>query len=50
MNWFDVKNLSQYLARIVGATGIIFDLFVVIVVSVYLLLERNDIKSFIKKI
>ena len=34
----------------VGATGVVFDLFVVVVVSVYLLLERNDIKKFLKKL
>ena len=50
MNWFDVENISQYIKGIVDATGIIFDLFVVIVVSVYLLLERDDIKSFSKNV
>lgn len=50
VNWFDVKNISQYIKGIMGATGIIFDLFVVIVVSVYLLLERDSIKNFLKNV
>ena len=45
--WFSLENISQYIQGIVSATGIIFDLFVVIVVSVYILLEREDIKSFL---
>lgn len=50
MNWFDAENLGQYIKGIVDATGIIFDLFVTIVVSVYLLLERDDIKSFLSNL
>ena len=33
-----------------GATNVIFDLFVTIVVSVYMLLERSDIKSFLQNL
>lgn len=50
LKWFKFENIGQYIKGIVGATGIIFDAFVTIVVSVYLLLERNDIKSFIKNL
>ncbi len=50
LKWFKFENVGQYIKGIVGVTGIIFDAFVTIVVSVYLLLERNDIKSFIKKL
>lgn len=50
LKWFDFENISQYIKGIVGAAGIIFDAFVTLVVSVYLLLERNDIKSFTKNL
>lgn len=50
LKWFKFENIGQYIKGIVGATGIIFDAFVTIVVSVYLLLERNDIKSFLKNL
>ena len=50
MEWVSLENASQYIKGIVGAAGIVFDIFVIIVVSVYILLERNDIKSFIKNL
>lgn len=50
LKWFKFENIGQYIKGIVDATGIIFDAFVTIVVSVYLLLERNDIKSFLKNL
>lgn len=46
VKWIDLENISSYIQGIVGATGVIFDAFVTIVVSVYMLLEREDIKSF----
>lgn len=46
LKWINLENIEQYIKGIVGAAGIIFDAFVTIVVSVYLLLERDDIKSF----
>ena len=50
MDWVNLENASKYIKGIVGAAGIIFDIFVIIVVSVYILLERRDIKSFIKNL
>lgn len=47
LEWVSLENVSEYIKGIVSAAGIVFDLFVVIVVSVYILLERGDIKSFI---
>lgn len=47
IKWFSLENINQYIKGIVGATGIIFDLFVTVVVSIYMLLERSDIKSFL---
>lgn len=50
IKWFSFENINQYIKGIVGATGIIFDLFVTLVVSIYMLLERADIKSFVKNL
>lgn len=48
--WLNTENIIEYIKNILSATGIIFDLFVIVVVSIYLLLERDDIKSFIKNV
>lgn len=50
IDWVSLENISKYVKGIVGATNIVFDLFVVIVVSVYILLERKDIKNFVKNL
>lgn len=47
IKWIDLENINSYIQGIVGATKFVFDLFVTVVVSVYMLLERNDIKSFL---
>lgn len=47
VKWIDLENINSYIQGIVGATKFVFDLFVTVVVSVYMLLERNDIKSFL---
>ncbi len=49
-NLISFEKINSYIKGILGATGVIFDAFVTIVVSIYLLLERKDIKSFIKNI
>lgn len=48
MDWVSLENIGNYVKGIVGVVNVIFDLFVVIVISMYILLERSDIKSFIK--
>ena len=48
LNWLDADNISKYIEGITSAAGVIFDTFVTIVVSIYILLERSDIKSFFK--
>lgn len=50
VEWVDIENATQYIKGIVGAAGIVFDIFVIIVVSVYILLERKDIKSFVQNL
>lgn len=47
LKWINLENISSYIQGIVGATNIIFDAFVTFVVSIYMLLERSDIKSFL---
>ncbi len=46
LNWLEFDNISKYLQGIANVAGAIFDIFVTLVVSVYILLERSDIKSF----
>ncbi len=48
LSWLEFDNISKYLQGIANVAGVIFDIFVTIVVSVYILLERSDIKSFAK--
>ena len=43
------ENITNYAKGVFGAAGIIFDIFVVIIVSIYLLLERGAIKNFFKE-
>lgn len=43
------ENISNYAKGVFGAAGIIFDIFVIIIVSIYLLLERDSIKKFFKE-
>lgn len=50
IDWVDLENATKYIKGIVGAAGIVFDIFVIIVVSIYILLERSDIKSFIQNL
>ena len=47
IKWINLENISSYIQGIVGATNVIFDAFVTFVVSIYMLLERSDIKSFL---
>lgn len=50
VEYVDIENATKYIKGIVGAAGIVFDIFVIIVVSIYILLERKDIKSFIQNL
>jgi len=50
INWISMDNISSYIKGIVGAANVIFDMFVTIVVSIYILLERADIKSFFENL
>lgn len=50
IEWVSLENIGNYVKGIVGATNVIFDLFVIVVVSVYILLERKDIKNFVSNL
>lgn len=47
---FDFDNIGKYIKGITSVAGVIFDIFITIIVSIYILFERNDIKSFLKNL
>lgn len=50
IEFLSFENIFQYLKGVMDVTGIVFDGFVTLVVSIYLILERGDIKSFLKNL
>ena len=50
IKYINIDNISSYIKGIISATTVIFDIFVTIIVSIYILLERSDIKSFLKNL
>lgn len=50
IDFLDLDNVSKYIKGIVDAVNVVFNLFVSFMVSVYLLLERSDIKSFARNL
>ena len=46
----NVDSIISSLKGIVGTTSLIFDAFVTFIVSIYLLLERSEIKAFLAKV
>ena len=49
VNWISLDNISSYIKGIMGAANVIFDIFVTLVVSIYILLERTEIFKFLKR-
>lgn len=47
---FSVENIAIYVEKVVGLANGIFNIFVTIIVSVYILLERTAIVNFIKRL
>lgn len=45
--WISFDNAKKYMKNIVGGAGLIFDIFVTVIVSVYVLMERGGIKKFL---
>lgn len=50
ISWINLDNISSYLKGIMGAANAIFDAFVTLVVSIYILLERTEIYNFLKSL
>ncbi len=50
IKYINIDNMASYIKGIINATTVIFDIFVTIIVSIYILLERSDIKSFLKNL
>ena len=50
VEFLDLDNIGKYIKGIFDAVNVVFNIFVSFIVSVYLLLERNDIKSFLKNL
>lgn len=50
IDFFNYNNISKYLKTITSFAGAIFDIFIILVVSFYILTERSDIKSFFKNL
>jgi len=48
INFVEFDNISRYIKTITSFAGVIFDIFITIVVSFYILTERSDIKNFFK--
>ena len=48
--FFNMNRLAEYAQGVINVAGGIFDFFVAIIVSVYLLLQRKEILEFIKKL
>ena len=48
--YLNIEKITKYAMEAISAATSIFDIFVAIVVSVYILLERNQILAFIKNI
>ena len=46
----NTDNISQYINGVIGVANAIFGLFVMIVVSIYLLLERGEIREFFSRL
>ena len=47
--YFQLDKIFEYIASAINAVTSIFDVFVAIIVSIYVLAERNQILTFIKK-
>ena len=48
ISFVEFDNISRYIKTITSFAGAIFDIFITIVVSFYILSERSDIKNFFK--
>ena len=49
-NFLDFDNISRYIKTITSFAGFIFDIFITLVVSFYIITERSDIKNFLRNL
>lgn len=47
--YFRLENLGQYIKGVLGLATTLFDIFVTLVVSIYILAERSDILNFARR-
>ncbi len=47
--YFSIENLGQYIKGVLGLATTLFDIFVTLVVSIYILAERSDILNFARR-
>lgn len=48
-NYFNLENITQYIKGVLGLATTLFDIFVTIVVSIYILAERSQILEFLRR-
>lgn len=49
LKWISLENVNQYIKGILGITSVMLDIFITVVVTTYILLEREDIRGFTKR-
>lgn len=47
--YFSLENLGQYIKGVLGLATTLFDIFVTLIVSIYILAERSEILNFAKR-
>lgn len=47
--YFSIENLGQYIKGVLGLATTLFDVFVTLIVSIYILAERSDILNFARR-
>lgn len=48
-SFLSAEKILEYANKVIGVFGVIFNIFVTIIISIYILLQRRDIKEFLKK-
>lgn len=47
--YLNLKNIGQYIKGVLGLTTVLFDAFVTLIISIYILAERSEILAFAKR-
>lgn len=48
--YLDIQTVTQYIKGVLGLAGVVFDIFVTMIVSIYILMERKEILQFAKRL